>query len=445
MLKRALRRSYVAALVFLPQAALAQRHQPEPPIPVAERTALVDSIRSALARYYVFPDTAKLMGGQLADRHRSGAYDFITARSALGNALTADIKSVYADAHLRIDYDPEQARAMTDTTRRERRDNTARDRRNNYNFKHVQILPGNIGYLEFNQFADTSREARRTIRAAMQFVANTDALILDLRDNRGGSAAMSTEIASYFVNGRTKWSDTYNRLNDRWSEGWFENLPEITGGIYLGMPLTILTSRWTYSAAEGLAYGLKYGRGARIVGEPTAGGAHVLRRVALGGGFIGFIPYIRSANVVTKTDWEGSGVVPDVPTPAPDALLRAQEAILTERLPAASDSTARFAIQWAIDEARTAAHDVDIPARQLEEFVGQFEEYVFSVRNNRLYCVNTSRNRKTDRLVPISQTRFSIDHESHVEFIRDTSGKVNAARLYWSDGWTDPLKRTVKQ
>jgi len=435
-------RSYAALIAVLCacQPAHAQR-QPPPPVTAEVRRAVLDSVRQALLTYYVFPDTATSMALNLEARRNAGAFDTLTNPNALANAITRELRSAHDDRHLRIVYDPQEAARATDTTHREAYEAVARDRKENFYFREARILPGNVGYLEFRQFSDTSGDARRTVQAAMRFVANADALIIDLRDNRGGSAAMAAEIASYFVNGRVHWSDSYSRITGKWAENWIENRPAITGGIYLGMPLTVLTSSWTFSAAEGTAYALKYGRNARIVGQPTAGGAHALRRVALGNGFVGFIPYARSVNIVTKTDWEGTGVAPDVLADPPHALLRAQEAIFGERMAATKDSMAKRANAWAINEARAAALEVDVPVNTLRDYTGRFEEYSFSVRENRLYSENSSRNGKTDKLKAITPTLFQIDRESQVDFVRDATGAVVNARIFWNDGWVDTIAR----
>lgn len=421
---------------------LAQKAQPEPPPLTSEvRSAVIVSVRSALLTYYVFPDIGKSMAAHLEQQLHAGTYDATVDGKMLATAITRDIMTVHKDPHLRIAFDPEEAARIADTTPHETHDNLSRDRKNNFNFRTARILPGNIGYLEFTQFAEANEESRRVVRAAMQFVANTDALILDLRENRGGSAEMGNEIASYFVNGRAHWSDSYNRSTDKWTEGWIENRPEITGGIQLAMPVTVLTSSWTFSAAEGLAYGLKYNRQARVVGEPSAGGAHVLRRIGLGDGFVAFIPYIRSANTVTKTDWEGTGVTPDISSDKPTALLRGQEAIFADRLAATKDSAKIGAINWAINEARAESLDVDVPVSLLDQYAGRFEEYAFSVKGNRLYSVNASRNNKTDKLTAITPTLFQLDQESQVEFVRDAGGSVNSIRLLWNDGFVDTIAR----
>ena len=434
--------AYCLGLIMLSSAPGSAQGRAQPlPLTPHVRRAVVDSVRSAVLRTYVFADTARAMTDYLAERARSGAYDTVSNPNALAARLTRDLRHAHNDSHLRIVYDPQEAARAADTTHREARDRLAMDRKQNFFFRKVAILPGNIGYLDFWQFPDTSVEARKTVRAAMQFVANTEYLIIDLRDNRGGSAAMANEIVSYFMSGAVHWGNSYNRVTDRWTKVVIENKPDITGGVVLSMPIVILTSSWTYSAAEGLAYGLKHNRQARVVGQPTGGGAHVLRRVGLGNGYVGFIPYVRFASSVTKTDWEGTGVRPDVSADAPDALLRAQETILAERLAAATDTTAQRAAQWAINDARAEAHRVDVPVATLEKYAGRFEEYTFSVRDGRLHVVNSSRDDKANILAPVTQTLFKLDSESQVEFVADQSGQVNALRLLWNDGWVDALSR----
>lgn len=435
----------LAAIVSVLVARPGHAQQPARPAPppltreVARRVA--DSVRSTIVSLYVFPDSAKAMASFVDRQARAGAYDTIAKRPDLAQALTRDLRRAHPDAHLRIGYDPEEAARAADTTRRESRDRLPIDRRNNFFFQSARVLPGNIGYVEFSQFPDTNAESRRTVRAAFQFVANTEALILDLRENRGGSAAMAAEIAGYFVAGRAHWSDSYNRLTDRWTENWIENRQEITHGTQLSMPVVVLTSGFTFSAAEGLAYGLKHQRGARIVGERTGGGAHVLRRVPLGEGYLAFVPYIRSANVATRTDWEGTGVPLDLTVSAGDALLRARELLLRERITPASDSAAIRRAEWAMAAARAEAHPVAVPAELLASYAGRYEEYTFAVRDGRLYATNASRGAKSDLLVPVTTQRFLVDRESQVEFVPDASGRAGGIRVLWNDGWVDTIAR----
>jgi retinol-binding protein 3 len=256
---------------------------------------------------------------------------------------------------------------------------------------------------------------------------------------------MMREIQSYFVKDSARWTRSYNRLLDRWTDEVIVNEPAVTGGIYLGMPITVLISEWTFSAAEGLAYALQNGRKAVVVGRPSAGGAHTLRRVGLGHGFVAYIPYIRPVNVFTNSNWEGTGVTPDIAADAPRAVLTAAELILTKRANAATDSASRRAAEFALNAARAAEHDVDVPVGTLEKYVGKFEEYSFVLVGNRLYSTNESRNGRSDKLVPITSTLFYIDRNSQVEFLRDDRGSFSKLRLLWNDGWVDVIERTTKK
>ena len=434
--------SILLALFFmLTPSAQGQEHRART-LTATERRVVIDTVRSALLRVYVLRDAAGAMAADLDRRRSEGIFDTLANPNALAAAITRELRRVHRDPHLRIVYDPAEAARVADTTHQEARDTRERDRRMNFMFREARILPGNIGYVEFHQFADTSAEARRTVRAALQFVANADALILDLRDNRGGSVAMAREITGYFVRDSARWSRSYNRWTDRWSDEWIRNDSAVTGGTYLGMPITVLVSAWTFSAGEALAYGLQHERGARIVGDSTAGGAHTVRRVGLGHGFVAFIPYVRPVYLATNGNWEGTGVIPDVSSEAPNSLLKALEMILAERRHGAKDSSAMRAADFALNAARAAEQPVDVPASMLAGYQGTFEEYVFFVKRGRLYSRNRNRNGRTDRLVPISPALFQIDRESQVEFVRGQDGTVMEIRLLWNDGWVDRIRRT---
>jgi retinol-binding protein 3 len=411
----------------------------------AERAAVLDTIAATLRSLYVLPEAGAAMATALERERTRGAFDTMAEPSELLSAVTQLVRQSHRDTHLRFRFDPEEAARMNDTSTRvdDRRD--ARDRRENYQFHAARILPGNIGYVAFHQFADTSADARRTVRAAMHFVANADALILDLRDNRGGSAAMAGEISGYFVRDSVHWFRSYNRLRDRWTDEWTRNNRDVTGGVVLSMPVTVLTSAWTFSAGEALAYALQHGRGARVVGESTAGGAHVIRRVSLGHGVIGFIPYIRGVHVATQANWEGTGVTPDVRVPAADALLRAREDILSTRLAGAPDSAVRQAARFALRAARAEERLLSLPASALRAFAGVFGEYTFSIRGADLFAANAYRNGREDRLIPITPTLFQIDRQSQVEFLAAKSGRVAAIRILWDDGWIDTVERSRRR
>lgn len=188
--------------------------------------------------------------------------------------------------------------------------------------------------LELRQFA-RPEAAGELAAAAMNLLANTATLLIDLRRNRGGSPAMVALLASYFFPPKPIHLNTIVWREADWRQEWW-TLPDVSGPRYLGKPVYVLMSAETFSAVEEFAYDLQALRRATIVGEITAGGAHPERRFQLSPHFAVYVPRGRAINPITGTNWEGVGVVPDTVTSAADAL------------PAAY----RASLQWLLDRQR---------------------------------------------------------------------------------------------
>ena len=189
-------------------------------------------------------------------------------------------------------------------------------------FDKVEILPNNIGYVKFDGFMDASF-CGPTVVAAMGFVAHTDAIIFDLRQNGGGQPAMVTLIASYLFDNPTHLIDIYNRKEDSTTQNW--TLSYLPGPRLTKQPVFVLTSKRTFSGAEEFAFDLKNQKRATIVGETTGGGAHPVSGHVVADYFTVGVPFAKSLDPVTKTNWEGTGVEPDVKVPAADALATAEK------------------------------------------------------------------------------------------------------------------------
>jgi C-terminal processing protease CtpA/Prc len=188
----------------------------------------------------------------------------------------------------------------------------------NCGFVKAEQLDGNIGYVKFNGFFDVDA-CGPTASAAMSFVAGTRALIVDLRDNGGGSPAMVSYIASYLFSTRTHLNDIWDRGTGKTEEFWTRD--DIPGRRFGGeKPVYVLTAARTFSGAEEFAYDLQTQKRATIVGEVTGGGAHPVGGRRIDEHFIIGVPGARAINPVTHTDWEGVGIQPDVKVPAADAL-----------------------------------------------------------------------------------------------------------------------------
>jgi C-terminal processing protease CtpA/Prc len=173
---------------------------------------------------------------------------------------------------------------------------------------------------------DSSDEAQAKVSDAMNRLADTDALIIDLRRCRGGARRTITLLMSYFFDKSIHLSDAYDRLTDSTHQSW--SLASVPGRRYGQKDVYILTSKFTFSAAEDISYTLKNLKRATVVGETTGGGAHPVMGRRLNDHFFVMVPFARYISPVTKTNWEGVGVEPDIKAPASHALKVAQLAAL---------------------------------------------------------------------------------------------------------------------
>lgn len=221
---------------------------------------LIDSIGQSLYRNYIFPDTAIKMAGYLENEFQKGAYTEIKDPQELAYRLQQDLQKAHHDGHLHLRYAPAMAKDLLDTTgiakRRRVGDSLAliNMRQQNFFFTKVEILPGNIGYVKFNGFVGFLGEARPTFTGAFRFVANAKTLIIDLRDNGGGSPAMVSQVESYFFPTKTHLNDIIDRKNGK-TVFWTD--PAKADNVILRMPVYVLTSKHTFSGAEDFSYGMQ--------------------------------------------------------------------------------------------------------------------------------------------------------------------------------------------
>lgn len=291
-------------------------------IDAATRTRVVDGAVASLNEFYVYPETAKKMGEAVQSKLKSGAYDAVTGGEDFANVLTDDLQGVSHDKHLRVSFsvrplpkrDPGADATPNPAAVAQRR---TQMERGNCAFEKVERLASNIGYLKFNGFADPE-VCGPTASAAMNFLAHVDALIVDLRENGGGDPKMVAYISSYLFAERTHLNDLYNRKEDKTEEFWTS--PDVPGAKLAGKPVFVLTAKRTFSGAEEFTYNLKNLKRATIIGETTGGGAHPVSGHRIDDHFIIGVPFARAINPISKTNWEGTGVEPDVKVPAGEAL-----------------------------------------------------------------------------------------------------------------------------
>lgn len=283
---------------------------------------LVRRVAEAMARRYVFPVVGQQVAARLEAAVRAGGYRGTAADSALAARLTRELRAATGDGHLGVEYSPTPMPEADSaaSAAMERRD---RERyygpRLNYGVQRVELLPGNIGYLDLRVFAPVDWAAP-AVSAAMALLAHADALVVDLRRNGGGYGETVQWLASYLVDAAPRpLSGEYTRVRDATTPA--ATLPYVPGPRFgAAKPVYVLTSRRTFSAAEAFAYDLQALKRATVVGERTGGGAHPYENVRLDAHFALALPVGRSVNPITGGNWQGTGVRPDVAVPADSAL-----------------------------------------------------------------------------------------------------------------------------
>ncbi|QPC82887.1 S41 family peptidase [Phototrophicus methaneseepsis] len=288
------------------------------------RQQVVEAIADVLHEYYVFPELGTQMSDALKAALADDAYDSFTTAEAFCEKLTEDLQAIGQDKHLRVRFNEEPRPVLpvaTDYTYTpEEIDSwTAMGRSKNFGFYKIERLEGNIGYLDLRNFWEASwAGAGETAAGVMAFLANMDAMLIDLRQNGGGSPSMVALLMSYLLKPESVHLNSfYDRSSDNTMQSW--TLPYVPGRRMPEMPVYVLTSSRTFSGAEEFTYNLKNMKRATIIGETTGGGAHPGRDVSVTPHFRVFVPMGRPINPISGTNWEGTGIEPDVSVPQQEA------------------------------------------------------------------------------------------------------------------------------
>ncbi len=294
-------------------------HDPEladEPVPPRE---IAETAMAILRSRYVFPDRAAQAAAQIEASLVAGEYDDL-GEAALAERLTSQLYAVCADKHLRVHAHPERMRLPPPgpvDRDRARQDMRAMGRLDNFGIHRVERLEGNVGYVDLRRVA-LPQNAGASIAAAMELVSGTYALIIDLRRNGGGSPDGVVFWCSYLCDGPgTHFNDIYEAETGETRQFW--SMSYVPGSRYVDKPVYLLTSHETFSGGEDLCYTLQALGRAQLIGETTGGGAHPTGMRPLSATMAISVPFARSVNPITGTNWEGTGVVPDVSVAAAEA------------------------------------------------------------------------------------------------------------------------------
>jgi hypothetical protein len=390
-----------------------------------ERDDIISKVRTYLEDNYVFPEAGKQISAQIGDFHRDGKYQGLTSAREFARQLDADLEDLSKDKHLAVFYDPDWVSQIRAQSQEEdvymTEEMIAEERSRNFGFKRVEIFDANVGYVDLRIFFH-SKYAGKTAAAAMDYLSNCDAIIVDLRNNGGGWGDMVAFMCSYFFDGEelVLLMTGYSRPEDKMYQSW--TVPYIPGKHMPDIPLFILTSKSTFSAAEEFCYNLKYMERATIVGETTRGGAHPIDLKILDDNLLLQLPEWRSIHPVTRTNWEGVGVKPDIEVLAEEAFDVAYLKALEELRRDAAKSSEKASYQWYIDGYKARIDPVSVAVEKLRLYVGKYGSYNISLADGVLYYQRGDRAKY--RMIPMSEKLFVIDEVSdrRLKFVVEGTG-----------------------
>ncbi|NTX62348.1 S41 family peptidase [Myxococcus sp. CA051A] len=350
-----LRPWHLVAVALLASPALAAEPAKPPVLNATERTRIIEAVLVQVRARHHSPELGELAHRLLRARLKRGDYDAITDPERFAEVLTVHLEQAGQDAHFVVIHSAkpvptnvplpwEPAPAHIEAWRAEREAIHARQARfDARGITRVEWLEGNVGYLRISRFPD-EKLARDATAAAMTLLSSTDALIVDLRGNGGGDSTLVAQYLAWLLPAPVHVRDTVWRGRETTS---LHTPTELLAGRYGDKEVYLLTDKDTFSSAELFAYDLQARKRARVVGEKTRGGANTGVVLPVDEHFLVGVPMGRTVHAVTRANWEGTGVTPDVAVPTSEALRMAYAAALDTLVKQASEPERLVEIQSA--------------------------------------------------------------------------------------------------
>ncbi|MBS1550641.1 MAG: hypothetical protein JST15_01065 [Bacteroidetes bacterium] len=410
-----------------------------------EKISAVNSISKLLFDNYIFPNVSKEMENYIKNKLNKDEYNNISDPVRFADELTADLQSVSKDKHIRVRFDPEQIKRMRANDNKKDDETVSPEfinmlKSENYGFRKVERLSGNIGYIDLRNFGP-GELIKDKVASVMSFVEDCNALIFDMRNNGGGDPSGIQVISSYlFSDEPVHLNDLYFRPTDTLEQFW--TLKDIKGKRMPDVPVYVLTSSYTFSGAEEFTYNLKNLKRATVIGETTGGGAHPGGVNIADDNFAVFVPVGRAINPITKTNWEGTGVSPDYEISSTKALTKAQILALENISSNSRDEKSKRNFNWLIESLNASMNEININSDQLKSYAGNYGDRKVFYENGNLYYQRNGRQKL--ELTPMSEDTFMLKEVEffRIRFEKDSSGNVTGLTGLYDDGKTDNSPRS---
>jgi len=428
----------VSPILLLPLMILnghvrAEGQQQAPaPLTAVKRADALKTIKTLLQDKYVFPELRPKIVAALSRSQDAGRYD-VGDPYVFASRITEDLRAASHDHHLYFGVDqagytaalaPPKDEAGTDALERNRAI------RHHHGLTEMKILAGNVRYLKISEFDWVQDETGAAYDAAMRFLREGDAIVIDLRGNGGGTHSAVQYLVSHFLEPGTP---EYTFLDLSGTPNQIHALDYLPAGRLIGKPLYVLINGGVGSAAEAFAYDVQQFKLGELVGSKTVGAANTCSDFPVAPEFMLTVSTGRPVHSVSHSNWEGLGISPTVPT-SPATALDVAQSLALQRLGNAPgvDSEIKSEYRWALVAVLARLHPVTLPTDQLKSLAGHYGqiEITFDDQGLSICRPNEPGWPKTARLRPLDREGlFAIEG---IEVLRVRfSGK--RLELLWSD------------
>lgn len=351
---------------------------------------LVKELCKKIEKYYVFPKIAMRVTQSLLDNLENGSYYGNTDPVNFERLLSKDLVELSNDLHFYFEYDPNMAQNLIQEANEKKgqieddfleyKMGLKSEQYRNFHILKAERLPGNFGYIKLNDFPP-AEFAGETIIGALQYLANTNALIFDIRNNGGGYPSMVALIISYLLEPNPQLlTSIYERKEDKVFQNW--TLPYVPGKIFPKKPVYVLTSRRSASGAEEFAYALKMQKRALIIGETTRGAANPVDVFPILDKFVIWLPIGTPTNSISKDNWEGIGVSPDYNVTQEKALEKAHMLAFDELINNLDDNEILRMAKFELEYCKAFYNSIEVDLKKIQDFQGQYEQYKIGIKDN---------------------------------------------------------------
>lgn len=396
--------------------------------------SIIENIIQRVKEIHINEETGSKIVESLSQKISVEKFDEIEDAAVFCEKLTRELQELTHDLHLSVYYDPENSDALIANSQNQPDENYPVDWWSgancmNYGLPKLEYLMGNIGFIKVIYFAPAPIAGSMVV-TAMNYLSSADALIFDLRECSGGDPFTVMMFESYLYDELKipKLMLTRHCRIETPPQQQFWTYPYLPGKRLPDIPVAILTSSSTFSGGEDMAYTMKHHKRAVIVGEKTAGGAHMVKRIPVGFGCVLRLPHAHPVHPVTNADWDGVGVLPDIAVSKEDALSTAHEDLISRLKHKAESDQVKHKYDWYLQRVKGLYHPAHIDVEKLQRCVGDYRGWQVQLKGERLYLASPS-GLQVSEMIPINDNLFIADDDYNAKFRMGDKDQVDA--LVW--------------